>query len=920
VQFFGTFDPDEANSPPTPEPYLDYPAAVTGPVNTDSVQIVIEVLDQPERLLGVLPQQRVTARLPVIDEIQLIQLQVDDDYDGVPNPTDVCGETSAAGQDANGDGCIEATATMRHVESWAGNDSIRYTISTGGTHPFSAADLTAIRAGFNAWKGVTGASVPLVERPTTTQTDANMLDGVNRVTREDDYQFEPGVLAITPTTSFTREWAFRDATVLPGQIVDSDLIINPDTPYTNTNEAGAFDLQSVVTHEAGHLLGLGHSGVLDASMFFVIQPKQDARSLTDDDRAAVAAAYPSAQLATNFATIRGRVTNGKTLAALPGALVTAVRDSAGSVVDSTASDYTDENGNYALRRLPPGAYSVRITPLDGNVGGFPFRPGQRERARVPERRDQLHAGVVDEGRNQPGQPRAARHAAARRRRHPEPHQRHHDDRHDTAAHRGDIAGRSSGRCLGGDIAAHQLQWPGGCLHDQGCVPGAQETGCRLRSKAWASCSMGRTSCSRRAIRSTSSPTTRSRSVPALKDLSGLALADTFRAVFSTEDVPAVLIQNVTPLSVPAGGLITITGSGFYPSDSVLVSFDPCLECPVPVISITPTTIVLQAPGSPGTGRVRVETGRGFDMLDGFTVLPPVPQVSPTPDGDPVSLGSISPTDVALSPDGGLAFAAGDNGFATVAMGTLPRTAIPRLTTGRYRGLALTPDGARAVLGRASTGEVLVLGALDGPGLGIPVHPPIVVGGEPSGLAISPDGKRAYVTDRNAGIVHEVDIDPVSLTAYTLLRDITLSSATLSGGIAVSLDGGQLYLASSNQGLLRVPLSEEDPSAQVLNSSATDGGIAVTPAGDEVLAPGGLLSGDLVTAKVPFIGPAVAAHSIDRRRTARHCDHARGPIGAGGELAERPADGGRSRCGRDGHLSPPRVHDRHRRLTALGGAQ
>jgi hypothetical protein len=62
------------------------------------------------------------------------------------------------------------------------------------------------------------------------------------------------------------------------------------------------------------------------------------------------------------------------LAAVPGALVTAVRLSGGVPADSASSDYSAEDGAFTLRRLAPGDYAVRVTPLDGEIGGFPLTP------------------------------------------------------------------------------------------------------------------------------------------------------------------------------------------------------------------------------------------------------------------------------------------------------------------------------------------------------------------------------------------------------------------------------------------------------------------------------------------------------------------------------------------------------------------
>ena len=123
----------------------------------------------------------------------------------------------------------------------AGALPLRYQISAhGDPHIHDGSDLTAITNGFAAWAAVPGTSLQVVQEPSTTQTNASAYDGVNLVTFEDDYTFPPNVIGITPTLSALRRAAYDDHIVLPGQIVDADMILNPQVPFrTPTYNPGA---------------------------------------------------------------------------------------------------------------------------------------------------------------------------------------------------------------------------------------------------------------------------------------------------------------------------------------------------------------------------------------------------------------------------------------------------------------------------------------------------------------------------------------------------------------------------------------------------------------------------------------------------------------------------------------------------------
>jgi hypothetical protein len=104
----------------------------------------------------------------------------------------------------------------------------------------------------------------------------------------EDWQDDPRAFAIT-------NLRFNSRT---GHILGADMLFNGGKdPFTRCDEdacAGGqgTDLPNVVTHEAGHFLGLAHSDDPESTMWHDAKADDtDKRSLEEDDRAGICAVY-----------------------------------------------------------------------------------------------------------------------------------------------------------------------------------------------------------------------------------------------------------------------------------------------------------------------------------------------------------------------------------------------------------------------------------------------------------------------------------------------------------------------------------------------------------------------------------------------------------------------------------------------------
>jgi len=245
---------------------------------------------------------------------------------------------------------------------WKGN-VIKIAVSTSVTEPnanikFDSDVFGAIRRSVDAWQAAADIQIEIERSDKQSLSPSGISgDGVSLITIAQSVE---NVLLFSkePMAESAKTRVFYKNS----QITEADIVLNPFQQFSTDGTFGTFDLESTLTHEIGHLLGLRHSGVLGASMSSSLARNGTfgladvtGRKLAESDIAAIRDLYGTRESAEACCgAIAGKLTTASAKPAR-GVRVWAEESSTGRVAAQTD---TAPDGSFKLGGLSEGTYGV----------------------------------------------------------------------------------------------------------------------------------------------------------------------------------------------------------------------------------------------------------------------------------------------------------------------------------------------------------------------------------------------------------------------------------------------------------------------------------------------------------------------------------------------------------------------------------
>lgn len=798
----------------------------------------------------------------------------DSDGDGVPDDLDTCPTISAAGFDVDGDGCVDATANTRHIEYWADGDlPFSYVIHDLGADVITdGSDLQAVRDGFAEWTSLADSRLAATYGGTTQEGTTDGMDGIHHVSFVDENFVAvhgTAVLAVGLTTSFEQAANFLGRDVRPGQIVDADMLFNPNRNFSTDTAGVGIDLRSVATHEAGHLFGISHSAVEAATMFPALQPGAGSRDFSEDDVLMAFMADPVAAALAGATILEGTVLKGDDQSPARGAVVY-VR-AAGSQ-SWLANSYTFPDGSYRFVGLTPGSYELYVHPLDGSTAVAGVTPrlvnalveDNVDALFVPEFWD-LNESADDDG---------------------------------TVADAIDLV---AGSTFTADIITNVDTSPPGTIDIQpidgttnvrtdGVIIVQFDEAIDLDTLAQ-NLRVEALDTAGAPVQQLFGPLTlisdenlvvfnpngtldyatsfRVTVGPGIEDVFGNASSTQSVVEFSTESEPALAVASLAPGKGVPGTTAVLSGSGFdeSPANNIVRFGSTAAQ----IVSATTHQLVVSVPFSDlGDLLVTVEVaGQTSDPVL-FTMLTNQEVVRGNP-FDEVALSGV-PHAMATLPDGNFGYIATSSGVSVISLnGSTSDYAQEIAQISLPEGaddLAVTPDGRRVYAVSRDESAIHVIDSNYGElenrsSLFNQLLATLPMSAQPLAIAIDAAGRRAYIPT-GAGTVEIWDVlreirpgeTAQSVTFHRQIGEFDTGQTDLIGAVAVSPDGTQLLLARGNGRVLSY--ASATPHTQLANVVAgtqpTD--LTIDPLGQRAYVSDGAGFATLVTLSSYSVLPAI----------------------------------------------------------------
>ncbi|MEP6787794.1 MAG: matrixin family metalloprotease, partial [Acidobacteriota bacterium] len=243
--------------------------------------------------------------------------------------------------------------------------------------------LGAVRRSLQTWQNA--ADVDLVLESSDRQSispPGAAGDGVSLITAA---QSPENVLLFSknPQAASAKTRIFFDRR---GFITEADIVLNPFQQFSTDGSYGTFDLESTLTHEIGHLLGLRHSPVMGSTMFENVMKNGtfgfvdlSSRNLSASDVASIRELYGGGEKDDCCAVIAGKL--NLTTARSQRNLRVWAEDSVTGRVSAQVDGESD--GSFHLGGLPESTYSIfwetndeRSGPSYGELGTVHVSKGE----------------------------------------------------------------------------------------------------------------------------------------------------------------------------------------------------------------------------------------------------------------------------------------------------------------------------------------------------------------------------------------------------------------------------------------------------------------------------------------------------------------------------------------------------------------